>query len=73
MTLDFNALDCVRPANISIVFSFEREGDKVTGQGSLIRIADCVLLPYIPSTLLLLVKEVLDDPWPLFANIAICK
>lgn len=40
MTLDFNALDCVRPANISIVFSFEREGDKVTGQGLLIRIAD---------------------------------
>lgn len=43
MTLDFNALDCVRPANISIMFSFEREGelgDKVTGQGLLIRIAD---------------------------------
>ena len=40
MTLDFNALDCVRPANISIFFSFEREGDKVTGQGLLIRIAD---------------------------------
>ena len=36
-------------------------------------LAHCVLLPYIPSTLLLLVKEVLDDPWPLFVNIAICK